>query len=137
LGKKWLAWGITATRDPSTVALDALNRREATESGKYIGPRIFFTGSPIDGNRIYYADAIAQQAPEQLDRELERAEVLEYDMLKTYVRLPDAMQQKVVAKAHQLGIPVSSHELYPAVAYGVDGVEHIAGTSRRGYLMGM
>lgn len=28
---------------------------------------------------------------------------------------------------------VTSHELYPAVAYGADGVEHIRGTSRRGY----
>jgi imidazolonepropionase-like amidohydrolase len=30
-------------------------------------------------------------------------------------------------------MPVTSHELYPAVAYGADGVEHIRGTSRRGY----
>jgi len=28
---------------------------------------------------------------------------------------------------------VTSHELYPAVAFGADGVEHIRGTSRRGY----
>ena len=133
LGRTWLAWGVTATRDPSTVALDALNRREATESGKYRGPRIFFTGSPIDGNRIYYADAQAQQSPAQLTLELQRAEALDYDMIKTYVRLADPLQQRVVAKAHELGVPVSSHELYPAVAYGTDGVEHIAGTSRRGY----
>ena len=28
---------------------------------------------------------------------------------------------------------MTSHELYPAVAYGVDGIEHLSGTSRRGY----
>jgi hypothetical protein len=28
---------------------------------------------------------------------------------------------------------VTSHELYPAVAYGIDGIEHLSGTSRRGY----
>jgi imidazolonepropionase-like amidohydrolase len=28
---------------------------------------------------------------------------------------------------------VTSHEIYPALGYGVDGIEHIAGTSRRGY----
>ena len=32
-----------------------------------------------------------------------------------------------------MGMPVTSHELYPAVAFGADGVEHIRGTSRRGY----
>ena len=133
LGKTWLAWGITATRDPATDPYDALNRREATETGLMIGPRIYFTGSPIDGNRIYYAGSYAFQSPAQLELELERAATLEYDFIKTYVRLPDLLQRNVVERAHQLGIPITSHELYPAVAYGVDGIEHIAGTSRRGY----
>ena len=35
--------------------------------------------------------------------------------------------------AHANGLPVTSHEIYPAVASGADGVEHIRGTSRRGY----
>ena len=65
--------------------------------------------------------------------ELERAAVLDYDMIKTYVRLPDPIQKRVIEKAHELGLPVTSHELYPATAYGIDGIEHIAGTSRRGY----
>ncbi len=28
---------------------------------------------------------------------------------------------------------MTSHEIYPAVAYGVDGIEHLRGTSRRGF----
>ena len=28
---------------------------------------------------------------------------------------------------------MTSHEIYPAVAFGIDGVEHLRGTSRRGY----
>lgn len=133
LGRTWLAWGITSTRDATTDPYDALNRREARESGLTRGPRIFFTGPPIDGNRIYYNGAITQQAPAQLELELNRAEKLDYDLLKTYVRLPDALQLEAVRRAHQIGIPVTSHELYPAVAYGTDGVEHVLGTSRRGY----
>jgi len=133
LGKKWLAWGVIANRDPATDPYDAINRKEATEAGLYVGPRVFYTGSPIDGNRIYYGGSYAFQSLAQLELELERAEVLDYDMIKTYVRLPDPLQKRVIEKAHQLGIPVTSHELYPATAYGVDGVEHIAGTSRRGY----
>jgi imidazolonepropionase-like amidohydrolase len=54
-------------------------------------------------------------------------------LIKTYVRLPDRLQYAVVNGAHDIGIPVTSHELYPAVAFGADGVEHIRGTSRRGY----
>ena len=58
---------------------------------------------------------------------------LDFDFIKTYVRLPDLMQKRIIEEAHRMGMPVTSHELYPAVAYGADGVEHIRGTSRRGY----
>jgi hypothetical protein len=54
-------------------------------------------------------------------------------MVKTYVRLPDPLQKKAVEEAHREGLFVSSHEVYPAVAFGVDGIEHVRGTSRRGY----
>ena len=64
---------------------------------------------------------------------MERAAALRYDLVKTYVRLQDAVQRRVITEAHALGMPVTSHELYPAVANGADGVEHVSGTSRRGY----
>ena len=56
-----------------------------------------------------------------------------YDLIKTYVRLDDRLQKRVIEFAHANGMPVTSHEIYPAVASGADGVEHIRGTSRRGY----
>ena len=49
------------------------------------------------------------------------------------MRLSDGVQKEVIKSAHSIGIPVTSHELYPAVANGADGVEHVRGTSRRGY----
>ena len=65
--------------------------------------------------------------------QLQHAKDFNFDFIKTYVRLPDLMQKRVIEAAHAMGMPVTSHELYPAVAYGADGVEHIRGTSRRGY----
>ncbi|MBX2817846.1 MAG: amidohydrolase family protein [Saprospiraceae bacterium] len=129
----WLSWGVTSTRDPASEPYDALNRREARESGHSIGPRIFFTGSPFDGNRIYYPGASALSSKEQILLELERARRLDFDMIKTYVRLSDPLQRDIISAAHEMGIPVSSHELFPAVAMGIDGIEHVSGTSRRGY----
>jgi Tol biopolymer transport system component/imidazolonepropionase-like amidohydrolase len=133
LGRIWLAYGVTAVREPATDPFEALERREAHASGARRGPRIFFTGPSFDGGRIYYARAVAMQAGPVIERELERAEILGYDLIKTYVRLPDALQKRVVEGAHRLGIPVTSHELYPAAAFGADGVEHLASSDRRGY----
>ena len=87
----------------------------------------------FDGVRIYYNLGNGMRSGVQLGAELERADALGYDFIKTYVRLPDVLQQRVIRDAHARGIAVSSHEIYPAVAYGADHVEHVSGTSRRGY----
>jgi len=65
--------------------------------------------------------------------ELQRAKALQYDLIKSYVRLPDLQQKRMVEFAHSIGIPVATHEIYPAALVGVDNTEHTAATSRRGY----
>jgi imidazolonepropionase-like amidohydrolase len=59
--------------------------------------------------------------------------VLQHDLIKSYVRLPDLQQKRMVEFAHENGVPVATHEIYPAAFVGVDNTEHTAATSRRGY----
>ncbi|MFQ5704438.1 MAG: DPP IV N-terminal domain-containing protein [Gemmatimonadales bacterium] len=133
LGRVLLAYGVTTIRDPSSDPYSIRERREAVESGVRVGPREFATGRIFDGTRIYYSGALALASDAQIGMELERAVSLDYDLIKTYVRLPDLLQKRIVEFAHSHGMPVASHELYPAVALGSDHVEHLQGTSRRGY----
>jgi Tol biopolymer transport system component/imidazolonepropionase-like amidohydrolase len=133
LGRIFLAWGITTVRNPATSTFETLETREAYESGRRVGPRLFSTGEPFDGTRVYYAGGTSLDDTGQLPLVLQRAKDFDFDFVKTYVRLPDLMQKRIIDEAHRMGMPVTSHELYPAVAYGADGVEHIRGTSRRGY----
>ncbi|GAA4401650.1 amidohydrolase family protein [Nibrella viscosa] len=132
-GRLWLSYGITSVREPGADPYDALERKEAWASGRRWGPRQFFTGGLTDGSRIYYGMATSISSPAHLELELNRSVRLGYDLIKTYVRMPDAMQQRITAFAHAHGMPVSSHEIYPAMSYEVDAVEHMGGTSRRGY----
>ena len=132
-GRAWLAYGITSVRDPGSNPYLANERKEAWSSGRRIGPRTFITGHNIDGNRVFYAVVEGISSDEHLERALRRAKALEVDFIKTYVRLSDRQQRRVVEFAHGIGIPVTSHELLPAAAYGVDHIEHFTGTSRRGY----
>ena len=62
-----------------------------------------------------------------------RADVSDTTSSRPTCACPTLLQRRVIDEAHRLGLPVTSHEIYPAVAYGADGVEHIAGTSRRGF----
>ena len=133
LGRIWLAYGITSVRNPASDAYEALEQKESIGAGIRRGPRVFSTGGPFDGSRIYYAGGVPLAGGGQLPQELQKTTQLGYDLIKTYVRLDDRLQKQVIDFAHANGLPVTSHEIYPAVASGADGVEHIRGTSRRGY----
>lgn len=130
----WLAFGITTVRDPGNQPYHGIEDREASEAGVRVGPRIFTTGHLMEWQRVYYKMGVAISGPAHLEKELNRAKALHYDLLKSYVRLPDAQQQRVVEFAHQeMGVAVTTHEIYPASKIGVDRVEHMGATSRRGY----
>jgi Tol biopolymer transport system component len=132
-GKIHLAYGVTTVRSPGGHPYEAIEERESIESGRRIGPRLFLTGYLLDGARPYYPMATPAPTEAVVDMELDRARRLDYDLLKTYVRLPDLMQKRAIEGAHKIGIPVSSHEIYPSTLSGVDSVEHTGATSRRGY----
>jgi Tol biopolymer transport system component/imidazolonepropionase-like amidohydrolase len=132
-GRLWLSYGITTTRSPGDPVYQMLETREALEAGTRVGPRYLGTGEAIDGSRVYYNFMRPTLSRAQLDLELSRAVELEYDMIKTYVRLPVEYQAAVVKAAHRAGIPLSSHYLYPAANIGMDGMEHTGATNRLGY----
>jgi imidazolonepropionase-like amidohydrolase len=82
---------------------------------------------------VYYKMGIAISNVAQFEMELQRAKVLEHDLIKSYVRLPDLQQKRMVEFAHSIGVPVATHEIWPAALVGVDNTEHTTATSRRGY----
>ncbi|MCI4591932.1 amidohydrolase family protein [Sphingobium sp. BYY-5] len=133
LEKAWLAYGITTVRDPGTQVYDAVEDREAAEAGVRLSPRLYVGGPLLEWQRVYYKMGIAVSSPAHLERELDRARSLKYDIVKSYVRMPDLYQRRIVEAAHAMGIPVSGHEIFPAAYTGVDGTEHMGATSRRGY----
>lgn len=133
LGRNWLAYGVTSVRDPGTNPYKSLMRKETWESGNSMGPRMYYAGWLTGGPRVYYGQSYNAIHEKALRHELVRAKELDYDLLKSYVRLPDEFQQILVEEGHKLGIPITGHEIAAAVQNSVDSVEHMGATSRRGY----
>ena len=132
-GRAYLAWGITTMRSPGGSPYESVEYKEAVEAGVRPGPRIYSTGYLMEWNRVYYNMAVAVSSPAHLDLEMQRAKILGHDMLKSYVRMPDLMQKRMIDFAHAAGIPVSSHEVFPSSFSGIDMTEHVGATSRRGF----
>ncbi|WHO37566.1 amidohydrolase family protein [Sphingobium sp. AP49] len=133
MGRLWLAMGVTATRSPGCPAYHMVEDREAIQSGQRIAARHYATGEAIDGGRIFYNFMRPVTEKGQMALELERAQALDYDMVKTYVRLRHDVQKDVVTQAHRMGMHLSSHYHYPALHSGMDCMEHTGATNRYGY----
>lgn len=133
LHRAWLAYGVTTVRDPGDQPYNGVEAREAVDAGVRPGPRLYVTGNLLEWQRVFYKMGVAISGPAHLEKELHRAQVLNYDLIKSYVRLPDLQQRRVVEFAHSMGVPVATHEIYPAAFVGVDATEHLGATSRRGY----
>jgi hypothetical protein len=134
LGRLWLAYGVTSLESFGDAGYRALETREAFAAGARVGPRFFATGEPIDGERIYYSTLRPTTSNEQLELSLSRAQALDYDMIKTYVRLPADLQAKVARFAHeQMGVWAVSHYMLPGMSFGMDGMAHVSATARLGF----
>jgi Tol biopolymer transport system component/imidazolonepropionase-like amidohydrolase len=133
-GRLLLSYGITTVRSPGNVPSDVIEEREASAAGLRPSPRVFAAGYILDGERTYWEMSTPVANLAQADRELDRARRLRYDMIKTYVHTSEPVRERLIEGAHKLGIQTSSHEIYPAAAFGSDSVEHLDGNgSSRGY----
>ncbi|MEU5645911.1 amidohydrolase family protein [Streptomyces milbemycinicus] len=130
--KLWLSFGVTTLRSPGGAHYTSVETKEAIDSGRRIGPRLFAAGDALEGTRTYYGVGRPTTNQEEVAREVAKAEALGHDLLKTYVRLPYPLQRATVQGSHRLGLPLTSHYLFGPLCFGADGVEHIGGTSRYG-----
>ncbi len=130
----WLAYGFTDLQSQGDEAYTQEEVKESFASGDRVGPRYFASAELFDGERIFYPTDRSIHSEAQIEREFERAQSLDVDNYKTYVRLPAAYQKEVMTLAHdKAGVWIASHYGLPGLQYGMDGMTHVSATSRWGY----
>jgi hypothetical protein len=135
LGNMYLCHAITSLRETGDDPYHAVERRESEASGRRPGPRVFTAGPLNEGTRVSYGVSETVEDLVRIEDSSRLSTELQLDMYKSYVRQDYTVQKRAIELAHAAGIPVSSHELYPAVANGADQMEHLSATSRRGFSM--
>ncbi|MFE7133061.1 amidohydrolase family protein [Streptomyces sp. NPDC057638] len=126
-----LAYGITTTVSLGGSAQEQARLRETIAAGLLAGPRLLTTGEMLDGSRVAYSMGRAHGTERGLRRSLERAEALDWDLVKTYVRAPGwVMDQSTRFARERLGVRSGSHLLTPGIQLGQDLTTHLQATQR-------
>jgi Tol biopolymer transport system component len=133
-GRLWLAYGFTELQSQGDEGYSQIEVKESFAAADRVGPRYFAPAELFDGERIFYPTDRSIRSEAQMQREFERAQALDVDNYKTYVRLPHAYQKELMTMAHEkAGEWIASHYGLPGLLYGMDGMTHVSATSRWGY----
>jgi len=124
-GRLWLSYGVTSVRAVAVDPYLALATREALDNGRRRGPRVFSSGGPIDGWRVWDEGGVSIAPGTDIARILDRAAALGADMLATRTRLPNRDYRRTSEFAHAHGLAVSSAHLMPALTAGLDYLEEL------------
>ncbi len=128
-----LAYGITSTQSVAGALHQSIEIREAVNAGNLIGPRMFVSPPLWEGNWQFYDFARTLRTPEVADLEIAKAVAMGTDYMKSYVRAPIPIMNKIAQAALDYGVPTGTHMLSPGAATGLAGTTHLSATQRMGY----
>jgi imidazolonepropionase-like amidohydrolase len=132
----YLVHGVTTIRDPGGDLIFLRLARQEIDSGKRLGPRLFFAGNILDGNPPLWPDvSIIADTPERAESAVNFLIDQGVDLIKVYNSITEPVLAAVIRTAHRRGIPVAGHvprsmTMTRAVELGMDCLEHIRITGR-------
>jgi imidazolonepropionase-like amidohydrolase len=134
MGEVYLAFGVTTCPDISNNPTEwILAQRDGVQKGTIRGPRIWATGSHIDGpspsgtGRLRrQRSSIYVQTPEEARKAVRDLVEKGVDGIKLFERLTPEAAKAAAAEAHRLGKPVIGHSLdiFVSADAGYQSVEH-------------
>ena len=111
----------------------SVERRKGLEGGNRNGARVFVSPRLGEGNRLFYSFARTLRTPQIAEIEIAKAKRLGADFLKSYVRAPIPVMERIAQGALDLGVPSGTHMIQPGAATGIVGNTHLSATQRMGY----
>jgi imidazolonepropionase-like amidohydrolase len=127
----FLAAGVTTVLDLGGQLPDLIAHRAAIESGKTLGPRLYFTGPFLEEGEPFAGFAHLSRRIEaaRIEDEVDRLVDAGAHGIKLYVTIRPGTARRACERAHARGVPVFMHQQatrgVEAVEAGVDCVEHL------------
>ncbi len=128
-----LSYGITTAQSVGGPLHQSVEMRESLEAGNLLGPRLFVSPPLWEGNRQFYHFARTLRTPLIAELEIAKAKRFDADFLKSYVRAPIPIMERIAQGALDLRVPSGTHMVQPGAATGLGGTTHLSATQRMGY----
>lgn len=134
--KLYLANGVTTIRNPGGNVTALRLTREKLESGKMIGPRLYFSGNILDGNPpVWAGGSLLVDTPERARSTVNFLADQGVDFVKVYNNVKESELAAVIETAKARGLPVAGHiprtlTMTHAIEMGITRLEHIRITGK-------
>jgi imidazolonepropionase-like amidohydrolase len=133
----YLANGVTTVRDTGGNITSLRLLRQALQSGRQAGPRLFFAGMILDGNPAVSPSShvILADSERRAESAVNFLADQGADFIKIYNNLSESVLVAILKTAHARKLTVTGHvprsvTTTHAVELGMDGLEHIRITGR-------
>jgi Tol biopolymer transport system component/imidazolonepropionase-like amidohydrolase len=111
--RKWpfimnLAYGVTSVLDPWTPTHEFFEQSDMIDAGLMLGPRLYSTGSWVDGRFEYLAQYVDIRGIDDARQIVRRLRAFGADMMKEYVQPRRDQRQWLVQAAREEGLPITA-----------------------------
>jgi imidazolonepropionase-like amidohydrolase len=131
----FLSHGVTTIRDAGgDMTPSVMKWRNQLSNRKLDGPNIFTSGPKLDGQKPTWEGSINIVNSNQIKMALDSLEAIDVDYVKLYnYTLSKEIFYNVIKEAERRGLKTTGHvpksaNLMEAIAYGLDGEEHLFST---------
>ena len=133
--KLYLANGVTTIRNPGGNVTALRLTREKLESGKMVGPRLYFSGNILDGNPPVWTNSLLVDTPERARSAVNFLADQGVDFVKVYNNVKEPELAAIIETARVRGLPVAGHiprslTMTHAIEMGMTRLEHIRITGK-------
>lgn len=132
----YVANGVTTIRNPGGNVSVLRLTRAALQSGKLIGPRLYFSGQILDGLPPVWPDgSLLVDTPERARSAVNFLADQGVDFIKVYNNVKEPELAVIIASARERGLPVGGHvprsmTMTRAIEMGMTRLEHIRITGK-------
>ncbi len=129
--RPFIAYGVTSVRDAGGVLDSVRLLRDQTVLGSILGPRMYISGSVIDGAPATWPGATEVRTPAEARQAIDRLALLDAATAKLYTRVDRGLLEAILDEAKVLNLPVTAHlgrvDAVTAADLGLHAIEHLSG----------